>query len=197
MSLIRAEVEIRGNRPLLFNTFTLDSIPLVKEEKTGVAGNNPEEWKKTYQVTSERQLYLNSNYVFACIRAGAKYSPKGRGTMEPIVSATLQVADDKVLLNRFLPHENELTNDHKKDVYIDIRPVSRRGVKNIRYRLATSEGWEAKFIIMWENTLINRYQMEAICIDAGAYAGIGDGRKIGFGRFEISNFNILEEKKNA
>ncbi|RST76221.1 hypothetical protein D4T97_005425 [Siminovitchia acidinfaciens] len=197
MTLIKAEVEIRGNRPLIFNNFTIDSIPLVKEEKAGVAGNNPEEWKKTFQVTSKGQLYLNADYFFACIRAGAKYTPKGRGTMEPIVSATLQVLNDKVMLNRFLPNENEITRDNSKEVYIDVRPVSRRGVKNIRYRLATASGWEAKFIIMWENTLISRYQMEAICIDAGAYAGIGDGRKIGFGRFEIFNFNILEEKKNA
>jgi hypothetical protein len=43
MTLINAEVKIKGIRPLLFNNFTIDSIPLVKKEKKGVAGNNPEE----------------------------------------------------------------------------------------------------------------------------------------------------------
>lgn len=51
MTLFNAEVKIRGNRPLLFNNFTIDSIPLVKREKEGVAGNNPEEWRKSYKVT--------------------------------------------------------------------------------------------------------------------------------------------------
>ncbi|GAQ19048.1 hypothetical protein OPHB3_3007 [Oceanobacillus picturae] len=197
MSLIRAEVKIKGIRPLLFNNFTINSIPLIKEEKPGVAGNNPEEWKKTYQVTPEGQLYLNPDYIFSCIRSGARYTPKGRGTMESIVSASLQVIDERILLNRFVPNEDELTNDNSKDVYIDVRPVSRRGVKNIRYRLASSAGWESKFVIMWENTLINRQQMEAFCLDAGAFAGLGDGRKIGYGRFEVVNFNILKEKLNA
>ncbi|MBR7797897.1 hypothetical protein GT022_17850 [Agaribacter marinus] len=197
MSLIRAVVHIKGIRPLLFNNFTIDSIPLIKKEKAGVAGNNPEEWKKTYQVTSDGQLYLNPDYIFSCIRAGARHTPKGRGTMESVVSASLQVLDDKILLNRFVTNEDALTNDNSKEVYIDVRPVSRRGVKNIRYRLATSIGWETKFVIMWENTLINRQQMEAFCLDAGAFAGLGDGRKIGYGRFEVVSFKILEEKLNA
>lgn len=197
MTLFNAEVKIRGNRPLLFNNFTIDSIPLVKREKEGVAGNNPEEWRKSYKVTKEGQLYLTSDYIFSCIRAGAKHTPYGRGTMEPVVSATLQVITDKVLLNRFVYDENELTKDSTKEVYIDVRPVSRRGVKNIRYRLATSVGWETKFNIIWDNSLISRNQMESICIDAGAFAGLGDGRKIGYGRFEVMDFNVWEEKLNA
>jgi hypothetical protein len=197
MTLIIAEVKIRGNRPLLFNNFTIESIPLVKREKKGVAGNNPDEWRNSYKVTNEGQLYLNSDYIFSCLRAGAKHTPNGRGTMEPVVSATLQVITDKLLLNRFVFDENELTKDNTEEVYIDVRPVSRRGVKNIRYRLATSAGWETSFSIMWDNTLISRNQMEAICIDAGAFAGLGDGRKIGYGRFEVIEFNVLEERLHA
>jgi hypothetical protein len=197
MTLIMAEVKIRGNRPLLFNNFTIESIPLVKKEKKGVAGNNPDEWRNSYKVTNEGQLYLNSDYIFSCLRAGAKHTPYGRGTMEPVVSATLQVITDKLLLNRFVYDENELTKDSTEEVYIDVRPVSRRGVKNIRYRLATSVGWETRFDIMWDNSLISRNQMESICIDAGAFAGLGDGRKIGYGRFEVLDFNVLEERLNA
>lgn len=196
MSLIKAEVRIKGARPILFNNFSIDSIPLVKREKAGVAGNNPEEWKKTFTATNEGQLYLRSDYIFSCLREGAKHTPNGRGTMEPVVSATLQVINDRLFLNRYVP-KYEIPRDESQPVYIDVRPVSRRGVKNIRYRLASSVGWETSFIIMWENTLINREQMRAICIDAGAFAGLGDGRKLGFGRFEVISFNILEEKRYA
>ncbi|MGE7934597.1 hypothetical protein [Viridibacillus arvi] len=198
MVLIKAEVQIKGTRTLLFNNFSIDSIPLIKREKTGVAGNNPEEWKKTFQTTSEGQLYLRSDYIFSCLREGAKHTPNGRGTIEPVVSATLQVINDKMYINRYVPSvDTEIARDDSQPVYIDIRPVSRRGVKNIRYRLATTAGWETSFIIMWENTLINREQMKAICIDAGAFAGLGDGRKLGFGRFEVVSFNVLKEKEYA
>lgn len=196
MSLLKAEVRIKGTRPILFNNFSIDSIPLVKKEKSGVAGNNPEEWKTTFTATNEGQLYLRSDYIFSCLREGAKHTPKGRGTMEPVVSATLQVINDRLFLNRYLP-QYEITRDESQPVYIDVRPVSRRGVKNIRYRLATATGWETSFVVMWENTLINREQMKAICIDAGAFAGLGDGRKLGFGRFEVVSFHVLEEKRYA
>ena len=69
--------------------------------------------------------------------------------------------------------------------------------KNIRYRLAISPGWEAEFNIIWEGTLINREQMKAICQDAGAYAGLGDARKVGFGRFYVTDFNIIQETVHA
>ena len=71
------------------------------------------------------------------------------------------------------------------------------GSKNIRYRLAISSGWEAEFTIIWEGTLINREQMRAICQDAGAYAGLGDARKVGFGRFHVTDFNIIQEVAHA
>ena len=68
-------------------------------------------------------------YIFSCLRAGGKFISKGRGTLEPDVSSTLQVLNNKILINRFLPPISEITRDDKRDVYIDVRPVSRRGVK--------------------------------------------------------------------
>lgn len=194
MALLRAKVRIRGTRPLLFNKFTDNSIPLKKKEKLGVAGNNPDEWKDTFNSTKDGQLYLDSLYIFSCLRAGGKHTPKGRGSLEPDVAATLQILDDKLYLNRTMPSLALITRDERNDVYIDVRPVSRRGVKNIRYRLAISSGWETEFNIMWENTLISREQMEAICMDSGCFAGLGDGRKIGFGRFEVLDFIVYEGK---
>ncbi|MGD7052938.1 hypothetical protein [Sutcliffiella horikoshii] len=200
MSITIANVKIKGSKPLLFNNFTIDSIPLHKKVKSGVAGNNPHEWKNTFQMTTNRQLYLDSRYIFGCLRAGSKYISRGRGSLEPTVSATLQVLSDKLLLNRFVPYENIITTNEDNLVYIDIRPVTRRGVKNIRYRLAIAEGWEASFRIAWENTLISLEQMKAVCLDAGTFAGLGDARKIGYGRFEVLEFKEcpnLEEQYYA
>lgn len=188
MSLAIAQVKIRGTRPILFNNFSIESIPLKRTSKGGVPGNNPDEWKNSYKTTDEGQLYLEPSYIFSCLRAGGKYIPKSRGTMESDIAATLQVDSEKLLLNRFVKCSESLTNDDSNDVYIDVRPVARRGVKNIRYRLASAKGWETEFVISWDSSLISTELLHAICIDAGQFVGLGDGRKIGFGRFEVVTF---------
>ncbi len=42
-----------------------------------------------------------------------------------------------------------------------------------------------EFVITWEDTLVNQNEMKAIIIDAGRLVGIGNGRKIGMGRFDL------------
>ena len=63
-NIITQPSKIVGSRPLLWNAFTPEAIPLQKQEKTGVAGNDPEEWKKTVLVTKDRQLYVEPTYIF-------------------------------------------------------------------------------------------------------------------------------------
>jgi hypothetical protein len=173
--MIQALVEIEGTRPLLFNKFGPDSIPLTKTERTGVAGNDPEEWKRR----------------IACIRDGGRYTKKGRGTLQSDVIATLQVCEERILLDRFLP-EGEVGTDSAGPVYCDARGVRMKasGAWNVRYRLAASKPWRTAFHIVWDKTILNRTQLHSICIDAGRYVGIGDGRKIGFGRFQVVKFEV-------
>jgi hypothetical protein len=92
--MLEAYVEIIGTRPLLFNRFGPDSIPLVKAERTGVAGNDPEEWTRRICWNEKRQLYLEAPAVFASIRDGGIYTKKGRGSIQPLIVATLQVEFD-------------------------------------------------------------------------------------------------------
>lgn len=195
MTHISAEVKIRGTRPLIFNLFSVDSIPLIKKAKSGVAGNNPDEWKTSFSSTVDNQLYLESRHIFACLRAGGKYIPKSRGTLESDIAATLQVNKEILLLNRYVHSFEEISNDPTELVYVDVRPVSRRGVKNIRYRLATAPGWETDFQISWDSTLISPQQMESVCIESGNFAGLGDARKIGYGRFEVTDFKTMNLKE--
>ena len=187
-----AEVKISGIKAILWHRFGPDTLSLVKKEKTGVAGNDPEEWKTTVLKTDKNQLYLEPSYIFACIRDGARYTKKGRSSLQPLIAATLQVLDDKVLVDRYLP-ENMTTNPNEP-VYLDIRgvknPVTRS--RNVRYRVCSSPGWNATFNIAWDKTIISRAEMESIILDAGMYSGLGDARSIGFGRFKLEEF-ILKE----
>ena len=198
-NILIATVIIKGVRPLLWHHFGPDALPLEKQEKTGVAGNDPEEWKKTVLKTKDGQLFIESSYIFACLRDGAKYTKKGRGSIQSMVSATLQVTSDRVLVDRHLP-ENvaELINQTDEPVYLDVRSVKNPNTKgrNVRYRVAASPGWRATFEIMWDKTIVSRNEMQATIIDAGRFSGLGDGRNIGFGRFTIEDIVIKEENND-
>jgi hypothetical protein len=194
-NMISAHFKIRGTRHLLWNAFTPEAIPLQKQEKSGVAGNNPEEWRKTVLMTDQRQLYLEPTYIFGCLRDGARYTKKGRGSLQPLLTATLQIADSRVLVDRFLPEEGQLTSDPQQPVYLDVRsarnPATR--ARNVRYRVAASPGWIIICRIEWDKTIISRDEMKAVIIDAGRLVGIGDGRGIGFGRFTMEDFTVTED----
>jgi hypothetical protein len=186
------EAKITGTRPLLWHHFGADILSTEKKERTGIAGNDPDEWQKSVLLTAEKQLYVEPTYIFGCIREGDRYTKRGRGTLLPLVSATLQVLDDKVLIDKFIP--DVLDNDRNKEVYLDVRSVKNPVTKgrNIRYRVAAAAGWKTSFIILWDKTIISKNEMEAILRDAGMYSGIGDGRSIGYGRFIVEEFGMLE-----
>jgi hypothetical protein len=197
-NILTANLHICGTRALLIHRFGPDALPLEKQERTGVAGHDPEEWRKTVLMTKERQLYLEPSYIFACLRDAARHTKDGRGSIQPKLTATLQIEDDKVLLHRegspLIVPDEPIPTDTELPVYMDIRGVRNPTSKarNVRYRVAASPGWELNCRIIWDKTLVSRHQMEAILIDAGRLVGLADGRSIGFGRFAVQSFEVSE-----
>lgn len=204
-NIIKARVSIKGVRPLFFHHFGEDALPLEKQERTGVAGNDPEEWRRTMLATKDGQLYIEPTYVFGAMRNGAKYTRKGKANLVGPLSATLQIVSDRVLIDRYFPG---FPNGHKFDpkiaeppsrdsdepVYLDVRGVVNPSTKgrNVRYRVVASIGWLASFEILWDKTVVSRSEMEAVLIDTGRLVGIGNARTIGMGRFEVERFEIIE-----
>lgn len=192
-NIIRATVQVQGIRPLLWHHFGPDALPLEKQEKTGVAGNDPDEWRRTVLMTAERQLYLEPTYIFGCVRDAARYTRKGKGSLQVAVSATLQIDDERVLVDRFVPPE-PLPRDPELPVFLDIRSVRNPTTKarNVRYRVGASPGWTTSFTLLWDKTIVSRGEMEAVLRDAGQLVGLADGRSVGFGRFSVQSFTIRE-----
>jgi hypothetical protein len=207
-NMITAKVSIRGVRPLLIHHFGEDAIPAdksVRKEKTGAAGNDPEEWRRTALINKHGQLYVEPTYIFGTLRDGAKHTPKGRGSLQPAVAATLQIDDAAVLIDRFFPgFPSEQPFDIAKaaapprdpnaPVYMDVRSVKNPATRarNVRYRVACSPGWTCGFTILFDKTVVTRGQMEAVLRDAGQLVGLADGRSIGFGRFTVEGFAETE-----
>lgn len=192
MTLKIAKVKIRGTRPFLFHNFNTDILALNPRDRelTGVAGNNPDEWKDTYTADENNQLYIRGTNVFFCLRNAAKYVKEGRTSIQTNLSPALQVLTDRVYFNRYMPEE--LTRDETQPVYLDVRGVKNPNTRgrNVRYRVALSPGWETEFEFIWENSLVSTRQIKNVLLDAGTLVGLGDGRAIGFGRFKIISLEI-------
>jgi hypothetical protein len=183
-NILTATIAITGTRPLLWNRFGPDTIPVGgRRERSGVAGNDPDEWKRSVRITAENQLYLDPTAIFGCLRDAARYTPRKRGTLQPFVAATLQVRDERVLVDRFLPAQP--STDATQPVYLDIRSVRNPATRarNVRYRVAAAAGWQTTFTIQWDVTIVSRQELLAVLLDAGRFVGLGDGRAVGFGRF--------------
>lgn len=198
-NLVRARVTIQGKRPLLQHMFGPESIPLEAQEKDGKAGNVPNEWRKTCMVTAEGQLYVRSSYVFGMLRDAAKHTKKGKGSIQALVAATLQVEEEDILLDRWMPKDGDPTTDKSQPVYIDVAGVRNPSTKarNVRYRLAASAGWRCSFTLLWDKTIVSRDQMRAVLNDAGTLVGLADGRSVGYGRFDVESFEILDAEEKA
>jgi hypothetical protein len=192
-NMLTARVTVTGVRPLLWHAFGPETLPLTKRERTGVAGHDPEEWKKSVLMTEKRQLFVRPSYIFGALRDGARFTKKGRGSLQPLLAATLQVLDDEILLDRFVPPE-PLPLDPTAPVYLDVQSVKNptTRARNVRYRVAASAPWELTFQCTWDRTVVSRAEMEAIILDAGRLVGLGDGRTIGYGRFTLDHFAVSE-----
>lgn len=197
-----AKVTIQGTRPLFIHWFGPNAIPLGdRQEKTGRAGNDPETWRKTTPTTKEGQLCVPGTYAFAVIREGSRYTKKSRGSIQMDMIATLQVIDDKILIDRYMPGfpnghqydikvENPPEQDSDLPVYLDVRMTRNPSTKaaNVTYRVACAPGWTCSFTVQWDRTIISESQMKASIIDGGKLSGFGNGRKIGMGRFDLASF---------
>lgn len=198
-NILTARVSIVGTRPILWHKFGPEALPLEKQERAGVPGHDPTEWRATCLYTNSGQLYVKSSYLFSAMREGAKHTKKGRGSILRLVAATLQVAPDRILLDRHIPGfdgalPDQLPTDPELPVYLDIRGVRNPNTRarNIRYRVAASPGWRCAFTLLWDCTVVSRNEMHAVAIDAGTLVGIGDGRSIGHGRYDVVEFDITE-----
>lgn len=202
---LTAKVKIKGDRPLFWHRFGPEALPLEKQEKTGVAGHDPEEWRRTVLVTKDGQLFIEGTYVFGAVREAAKFHKIGRKSAVSFIAATLQVAEDRIMVDRWFPGypngskfdsgaADVPPEDADEPVYLDIRgvrnPTTR--ARNVRYRVAASPGWLAEFTLVWDKTIVDRNLMHSILIDAGRLVGVGNARAIGMGRFTVTDFEIVE-----
>lgn len=204
-NILQAKVSIKGVKTLAIHHFGVDALPLEAREKSGVAGNDPEEWKRTALMDEDRQIYILPTYVFGCIKNGGKTVKRGKSSIQADIASTLQVEDDLIYIQNgtgtlTLPDPPEMIEAGSRkteklpSVYVEVIGVRNPSTKarNIRYRVAAKPGWHCEFTLLWDATVVDRKSMELAVNNSGKLVGVGDGRgSIGYGRFEVESFQVL------
>lgn len=181
-----AKVTIEGVKPLLFHTFPIEAL----SEKVSKSGED--EWKNTVLMTPNRQLYIMNTYVQNAICDGGKEIKVGRGSLSKKIASTLEVEELVIpLVDRFVPEPENLLKLDSEPVYLDVRSVVNPATKgrNIRHRIAASPGWVCHFTISWDDYIASKEQVKMCIENGGSFQDVGDGRKIGFGRFKLLSFS--------
>jgi hypothetical protein len=195
----KVEVKVKGKRQILFNAFRIEAISNLSKVKTGSKGNDPEEWKNTV-LEKKGQLYIPSSYWGSCLKEASKYTKAGRGSIQKAFISSSVILDEFSLIDRFLPEgwekmsSTDMPKDTSLDVYLDIRGVMNPNSKgrNIRYRIGCAPGWRTQFSFSFDDKIVSSIQVKKVLEDAGRMVGIGDGRILGYGRFEIEECKITE-----
>ncbi len=195
-------VEIEGVKPFIFHKFNIEQIQALSKPKTGSAGNDPDEWKRSFFYDDEDKLYIPSNYLFSAFKNGSVHTKVGRGSIQKTWISAVTMDEEKVYFNRTMFKNwqdttfEELITNSSEPVYIDIRMVSNPNTKgkNVRYRVALSPGWVLKFHMDVDDSLVSMQQTKKIIEDTGKMQGLADGRTLGYGRFKLNEFSHEELK---
>jgi hypothetical protein len=191
---ISATIRIQGIKPLLFHTFPLDTLDAGKAKK-GTTGNNNEEWHNTVLMDEDRKLYVYGSYLRGCIVSGGKHIKVGKGNISKKVGASLEIVGERIYLDDLkVPADKDLTRLTTDPVYLDVRSVVNPMTKgrNLRYRIAAKEGWTLSATISWNDYIVSKENMKQCVENGGLFDGIGDGRAIGFGKFNLVDFKMLD-----
>jgi hypothetical protein len=184
---VKAKIKVEGIKPVLFHAFPISAL----SEKN--SKNGEDEWKETVTMDQDRHLYLCGIQFKNSIAAGGKEIKVGRGSLFKKIESTLEVEEIKILLEGlFVPDDDNLLKLDTEPVYLDVRSVvnpATRG-RNIRYRIAAKMGWKCEFHVTWDDYICSKEQLKMCVENAASFQGVGDGRKIGFGRYKILSFEI-------
>jgi hypothetical protein len=122
--------------------------------------------------------YIPAQNVHSCIKEGARLT---RGGKE--VERCVQIATPRIKLDYDGPRDRNGLWD--AGIFKD-----RRGVKVQRARIFRTrpafDGWSIQFSLLYTTEGID---LDALCkymSDAGTFIGLGDGRSIGMGRFNVA-----------
>lgn len=180
-------LRIRGVRPLLFNRMDIEAY----DQEGGPAAKRKPRARPEYESmvwrTEDGELAMPvRNLIGSIIGAGKYYkSPiAGNGSATPTLRDGLVEAEEMGTFGV----ESWDTIDFRQARFGDIK-----GTPKPTYRPRLEIGWLFSApLVMTTPELYGPAKLLEVVSRAGAVMGIGDGRKIGFGRYVIDGYDVAD-----
>lgn len=179
---------IKGATPLLMHSERLANPfdPITKQIKA-ISGKRKKteddllemgqlEWMGGLYHDEDAGIHLPGYNVFAALIGGGKLHKLGQS-----IKRSALVQEDKVALVYDGPKTPEKLFENKR--FVDVRSVKVGTAKIARWRPIFKD-WQATFTVLYEESGIQRNELDRVVADAGSMVGLGDYRPR-FGRFEV------------
>lgn len=184
----KLEIEVTGTSPLLMHNYNVEAV----EEKTKAKKNSA--IKKSDNVESycyrdeEGYLCVPTNNFIASLGMAAKSEADPRSPRKSAHDLIRGAIIPGQLLARFLPKTKKWDYEDKQRCVVQQSAVP-------RIRPAMKSGWKINFdILIQVPDYISPEFVHHLANNAGLLCGLCDGRKIGYGRFRVTKFEMVELK---
>lgn len=187
-------VAIRGTAPLLMHNIRLANpldkyareLDRLNKEKKGAGADKYEflelmarvEWEGGLYYDKDIGPYLEQRHILASLKEGARRTRGGK-----VVQRGVTVSGYRFPLQYNGPRDIE--GMVEAGTFIDHRAVTVGRAKVMRARPVFTE-WALKFPLIYDTDAISLDDLKRYLVDAGRFAGLGDGRAIGFGFYEVA-----------
>ena len=175
----RIEVEITGLTPLLMHS--AHSMMQEPTKNPAKQYDNAEEAEKVAYRKEDRELFVPSRCVKACLVNGASWFKFGRKSAKPIIAGCTRIE----------PYEIGLGTKLYK---IDLRPVVVQRARIIRAR-PRLDSWKIRFTIVYNEKIIaDTALLKEIFEEAGQRIGLLDNRPQRYGEngtFKVTKWKVL------
>lgn len=168
------KVKLKSDGPLLMHA--LPQEPQEKIRDTGKEFDPKEEAEKGLYRDKEGRIYFPSRWIKGCLESAAKGVRKGRVDLRSKVIQGVSISPTFIYPTKL------------SDYVIDQQYVRLQGRNLILRSRPRFDEWEIEFEINFDEEIISANDIQKLLERGGRFIGIGDGRKIGYGRFRVIEF---------
>lgn len=181
----RAEVTIKGTRPILFHRYNVDAIAIKAGEKKGSKAKKSDDIETYVYLTEDGKLAVPGINFHSALVAAAKFKSDPRS---PRASAKELFKCGVIPTDDLVPFGSGVANWD----FIDRRRVRVQNSYITRERPGLAKDWELTFgVDVSLPEYITPDFLLDVANDAGRFCGLCDFRPI-FGRFQVSGFRVVD-----
>lgn len=172
------KVKLKSDGPLLMHALPKEAQKEIRD--TGKEFDPQEEAEKGLYKDKNGKIYFPSKWIKGCLESAAKGVRKGLVNLRSKVIQAVSIYPPMIYPTKLSDYE------------IDQQYVRLQGRNLILRSRPKFDEWEIDFEVHHDEEIIGASDVKKLLERGGRFIGIGDGRKIGYGRFKVEKFESEE-----